>query len=73
MNKQKNKDMKRVKECYEIEIHDKTARGIYVYIHKSTSFYNAFLQAKAIQRVFKSSWGRTTEIITIKKQNNENE
>lgn len=61
-----------MKEKYEIEIHDKTARGIYVYIHESTSFYNAFLTAKAIQRVFKSSWGRTTELITIKKKNNEN-
>jgi hypothetical protein len=47
-----------MKEKYEIEIHDKTARGIYVYIHESTSFYNAFLTAKAIQRVFKSSWGK---------------
>lgn len=61
-----------MKEKYEIEIHDKTARGIYVYVHESTSFYNAFLTAKVIQRVFKSSWGRKTEIITIKKQNNEN-
>ena len=60
-----------MKEKYEIEIHDKSARGIYVYVHESTSFYNAFLAAKAIQRVFKSSWGRNTEIITIKK-NNEN-
>lgn len=61
-----------MKEKYEIEIHDLTARGIYVYVHEARSFYNAFLAAKAIQRVFKSSWGRTTEIITIKKQNNEN-
>lgn len=61
-----------MKKKYEIEIHDKTARGIYVYMHESTSFYNAFLQAKAIQRVFKSSWGRTTVLITIKKKNNEN-
>ena len=62
-----------MKEKYEIEIHDKTARGIYVYIHESTSFYNAFLTAKVIQRVFKSSWGRNTELITIKKKKNENE
>ena len=61
-----------MKEKFEIEIHDKSARGIYVYMHEARSFYNAFLAAKAIQRVFKSSWGRTTEIITIKKQNNEN-
>ena len=61
-----------MKEKYEIEIHDKSARGIYVYIHEPTSFYNAFLTAKAIQRVFKNSWGRKTEIITIKKQKNEN-
>lgn len=62
-----------MKEKYEIEIHDKTARGIYVYIHELTSFCNAFLTAKAIQRVFKSSWGRKTELLTIKKKNNENE
>lgn len=61
-----------MKEKYEIEIHDMTAQGIYVYIHESTSFYNAFLMAKVIQRVFKSSWGRTTELITIKKKKNEN-
>ena len=35
-----------MKEKYEIEIHDKTARGIYVYIHESTSFYNAFYRQK---------------------------
>lgn len=61
-----------MKEKYEIEIHDKSARGIYVYVHESTSFYNAFLMAKVIQRVFKSSWNRKTELITIKKKNNEN-
>lgn len=61
-----------IKEKYEIEIHDKSARGIYVYVHEARSFYNAFLTAKAIQRVFKSSWGRNTELITIKKKNNEN-
>lgn len=56
-----------MKEKYEIEICDKTARGIYVYVHESTSFYNAFLTAKAIQRVFKSSWGKKTEIKRIEK------
>lgn len=54
-----------MKRKYEIEIHDKSARGIYVYVHESTSFYNAFLTAKAIQRVFKSSWNRKTEIKRI--------
>lgn len=43
-----------MKEKYKIEIHDKSARGIYVYTHESTSFYNAFLTAKAIQRVHKN-------------------
>lgn len=62
-----------MKEKYEIEIHDMTAQGIYVYIHESTSFYNAFLTAKAIQRVHKNNWGRITEIKKIEKQNNENE
>ena len=62
-----------MKEKYEIEIHDKTAKGIYVYIHESTSFYNAFLTAKAIQRVYEHSWRRKTEIKKIEKQNNENE
>ena len=61
-----------MKEKYEIEIHDKSARGIYVYIHESTSFYDTFLTAKKIQRVYKHSWGRKTELIKIKKQNNEN-
>lgn len=56
-----------MKEKYEIEIHDKTARGIYVYIHESTSFYNAFVTAKAIQRVYEHSWGRKTEIRKIEK------
>lgn len=37
-----------MKEKYEIEIHD--------------------LTAKAIQRVFKSNWGKKTELTTIKKK-----
>lgn len=52
---------------YEIEIHDKSARGIYVYIHEATSFYDAFLTAKEIQRVYKNCWGRKTEIKRIEK------
>ena len=57
-----------MKEKYEIEIHDMTAKGIYVYIHESTSFYNAFLTAKAIQRVYENSWRRKTEIKKIEKK-----
>ena len=56
-----------MKEKFEIEIHDKTAKGIYVYIHESTSFYNAFLTEKAIQRVYEHSWQRKTEIKKIEK------
>ena len=47
-----------MKEKYEIEIHDKSARGIYVYMHEARSFYDAFLTAKAIQRVHKNCWNK---------------
>lgn len=56
-----------MKEKYEIEIHDKSARGIYVYMHEARSFYNAFLTAKAIQRIHKNCWNRKTEIKRIEK------
>lgn len=62
-----------MKNKYEIEIHDITTNSISVYVHEATSFYDAFLTAKAIQRVYKNNWNRKTEIIAIKKQNNENE
>lgn len=54
-----------MKEKYKIEIHDMTARGIYVYEHTATSFYDAFLKAKVIQRVYESSWKRKTIIKRI--------
>lgn len=38
---------------YEIEIHDITKNSISVYVHEATSFYDAFLTAKEIQRVYK--------------------
>ena len=56
-----------MKEKYEIEIHDKSTKGIYVYMHEARSFYNAFLTAKAIQRVHKHCWNRETEIKRIEK------
>lgn len=56
-----------MKEKYEIEIHDITTDSISVYVHATTSFYDAFLTAKQIQRVYKYSWDRKTEIIAIKK------
>lgn len=54
-DKYKIKNINIMKEKYEIEIHDMTAKGIYVYINESTSFYNAFLTAKEIQRVYENS------------------
>ena len=50
MRKQNNYIMKRK---YEIEIHDITTDRISVYVHETRSFYNAFLTAKAIQKVYK--------------------
>ena len=56
-----------MKEKYEIEIHDKSAGGVYVYMHEARSFYDAFLTAKAIQRVHRIYWNRKTEINRIEK------
>ena len=56
-----------MKEKYEIEIHDITKNSISVYVHEANSFYDAFLTAKAIQRVYKNNWKRKTEIIRIEK------
>ena len=56
-----------MKEKYKIEIHDITTNSISVYEHEANSFYDAFLTAKEIQRVYKHSWGKKTEIIKIEK------
>ena len=52
---------------YEIEIHDITTNSISVYVHEATSFYDAFLTAKAMQKVYKNCWNRKTEIMRIEK------
>lgn len=54
-----------IKRKYEIEIHDITTDSISVYVHEGSSFYDAFLAAKKIQRVNKNYWNRTTEIKKI--------
>ena len=56
-----------MKEKYEIEIHDITTNSISVHVCDANSFYDAFLTAKAIQRVYKNSWKRKTEILRIEK------
>ena len=56
-----------MKEKYEIEIHDITTNSISVYVHETTSFYDACLTAIAIQRVYKNYWNRKTEIKRIEK------
>lgn len=56
-----------MREKYEIEIFDKTSRETSVYVHSETSFYNAFLTAKTIQREYKYKWKRKTEIKRIEK------
>lgn len=59
--------LKIMKEKYEIEIHDITTKSISVYVHEENSFYDAFLTAKEIQRIYKNEWKRKTEIIKIEK------
>ena len=63
--KQQNNNM--IKRKYEIEIHDITTNSISVYVQEASSFYDAFLTAKAIQRVYKKCWNRKTEIKRIEK------
>lgn len=55
------------KRKYEIEIHDITTNSTSIYVHKAGSFYDAFLTAKAIQRVNIKFWNRKTEIKRIEK------
>nr|DAP43712.1 MAG TPA: hypothetical protein [Microviridae sp.] len=57
-----------IKEKYEIEIYDITTNSISVYVQEATSFYKAFLAAKAMQRVYKNNWNRKTEILRIEKK-----
>lgn len=59
--------IKIMKKKYEIEINDITTKSISVYEHVANSFYDAFLTAKEIQRVYKNKWNRKTEIIRIEK------
>lgn len=61
------KKIKTMNEVYEIEIHDITTNSISVYVHKANSFYDAFLTAKAIKRIYNNNWNRKTEIIRIEK------
>lgn len=63
--KQQNNNMEKGK--YEIKIHDITTNSISVYVEEASSFYDAFLTAKTIQRVYKNCWNRKAEIIKIEK------
>ena len=56
-----------IKEKYEIEIYDITTNSTSIYVHEARSFYDAFLTAKAMQRVYKNNWNRKTEILRIEK------
>ncbi len=47
-----------MKEKYEIEILDITTNSSSVYVHEATSFYNAFLTAKTIQKVYQNNWDK---------------
>lgn len=59
--------LKKMKEKYEIEIYDITTNSISVYVDEGKSFYDAFLAAKGIQRVYKNKWNRMTKIIRIER------